>query len=58
MLFKTMPGEVAAMDKPYVIDADGHVIEPVGLWAEYTEKRYHHRLPRPVTDATRSTPCC
>jgi predicted TIM-barrel fold metal-dependent hydrolase len=38
------------VDKPYVIDADGHVIEPLGLWAEYTEKRYHHRLPRPVTD--------
>jgi predicted TIM-barrel fold metal-dependent hydrolase len=33
-----------------VIDADGHVIEPAGLWKEYTESRYHGRLPRPVTD--------
>lgn len=38
------------MDKPYVIDADGHVIEPLGLWKDYTEKKYHTRLPRPVTD--------
>ena len=38
------------MDKPYVIDADGHVIEPLGLWKDHTESRYHHRLPRPVTD--------
>jgi predicted TIM-barrel fold metal-dependent hydrolase len=42
--------EVRAMDRPYVIDADAHVIEPLGLWAEYTEQRFHHRLPRPVTD--------
>jgi predicted TIM-barrel fold metal-dependent hydrolase len=38
------------MDKPYVIDADGHVIEPIGLWREYTPRKYHARLPRPVTD--------
>lgn len=38
------------MEKPYVIDADGHVIEPVGLWEAHTERKYHHRLPRPVTD--------
>jgi predicted TIM-barrel fold metal-dependent hydrolase len=36
--------------KPFVIDADGHVIEPLGLWREYTAKKYHARLPRPVTD--------
>lgn len=38
------------MDKPYVIDADGHVIEPLGMWREYTASKYHARLPRPVTD--------
>jgi len=38
------------MDKPFVIDADGHVIEPLGMWKDYTESRYHSRLPRPVTD--------
>ena len=38
------------MDKPYVIDADGHVIEPLGLWREYSASKYHTRLPRPVTD--------
>ncbi len=38
------------MEKPYVIDADGHVIEPLGLWKAHTESRYHQRLPRPVTD--------
>ena len=38
------------MDKPHVIDADGHVIEPMGLWKAHTERKYHSRLPRPVTD--------
>jgi predicted TIM-barrel fold metal-dependent hydrolase len=38
------------MQKPYVIDADGHVIEPLGFWREYTPRKYHARLPRPVTD--------
>jgi len=38
------------MEKPYVIDADGHVIEPLGMWKDHTESRYHSRLPRPVTD--------
>ena len=38
------------MQKPFVIDADGHVIEPLGMWKEHTESRYHARLPRPVTD--------
>jgi predicted TIM-barrel fold metal-dependent hydrolase len=41
---------MATPPKPFVIDADAHVIEPLGLWQEYTERRYHHRLPRPVTD--------
>ena len=38
------------MSSSLVIDADGHVIEPLGLWEQYTERKYHHRLPRPVVD--------
>ncbi len=41
---------MSSPSKPFVIDADGHVIEPLGLWQEYTERRWHARLPRPVTD--------
>lgn len=33
-----------------VVDADGHVIEPPGLWAQYVEERYRARAPRPVRD--------
>jgi predicted TIM-barrel fold metal-dependent hydrolase len=33
-----------------VIDADGHVIEPPGIWREYTEQKFWSRLPRPVRD--------
>jgi predicted TIM-barrel fold metal-dependent hydrolase len=36
--------------RPFVADADGHVIEPVGLWEQYTERKYHSRLPRPILD--------
>ena len=33
-----------------VLDCDGHVIEPPKLWAEYTEKRFRNRIPRPARD--------
>ncbi len=33
-----------------VIDADGHVIEPPGLWKQYSEQKLWNRLPRPVRD--------
>ena len=34
----------------FVLDCDGHVIEPPKLWAEYTEKRFRNRIPRPARD--------
>jgi predicted TIM-barrel fold metal-dependent hydrolase len=37
-------------DRPFVVDADGHVIEPPGLWAEYLPRRFHARMPRPARD--------
>ncbi|MBI1885997.1 MAG: amidohydrolase [Chloroflexi bacterium] len=30
-----------------VIDGDGHVIEPLELWQERTDPKYHDRIPRP-----------
>lgn len=33
-----------------VIDADGHVVEPPTLWAEYVEARHRDRAPRPGLD--------
>jgi hypothetical protein len=36
--------------RPFVVDADGHVIEPPGLWPDYLEKRFHSRMPRPARD--------
>jgi len=33
-----------------VVDADGHVIEPPGLWAEYVPEPWRARAPRPVRD--------
>jgi len=39
-----------------VIDADGHVTEPVGMWAEYVEERFRGRVPRPALDE-RGRPC-
>ncbi len=34
----------------YVVDADGHVIEPADMWQEYVEARYRASAPRPVLD--------
>ena len=36
--------------RPLVVDADGHVIEPPQLWAEYLEPRFRRRAPRPQRD--------
>ncbi len=33
-----------------VIDADGHIIEPPALWAEYVEPRYRDQAPHPGLD--------
>ncbi len=34
----------------FVVDADGHVIEPQNLWSDYVEKKYQSRTPRPTFD--------
>jgi predicted TIM-barrel fold metal-dependent hydrolase len=39
-----------------VIDADGHVVEPLTLWSEYVEPAYRERAPRVVFDE-RGRPC-
>jgi hypothetical protein len=31
-----------------VIDADGHVVEPVEMWEDYLELGYRHRRPKLV----------
>jgi predicted TIM-barrel fold metal-dependent hydrolase len=36
--------------RPFVIDADGHVIEPPDLWEPRLEPRFRARAPRPVRD--------
>jgi hypothetical protein len=33
-----------------VIDADGHILEPVDLWDNYMDPQYHARAPRMFTD--------
>ena len=33
-----------------VIDADGHILEPLDLWAKYMDPRFRDRAPRLVTD--------
>src|SRR5882762_1323199 len=40
-----------AMGRPYnVIDADGHVLEPVDIWDKYIDPAYRDRAPRIVID--------
>ena len=33
-----------------VIDADGHILEPLDLWAKYMDPKFRDRAPRLVTD--------
>ncbi len=33
-----------------VIDADGHILEPLDLWDKYMDPKYRDRAPRLVTD--------
>ncbi|MBI1814714.1 MAG: amidohydrolase [Deltaproteobacteria bacterium] len=42
--------------RPFVIDADGHIVEPTSMWAEYVEPAYRARAPRPALDE-RGHPC-
>jgi len=40
-----------AMSRTYnVIDADGHILEPLDLWDKYMDPAYRDRAPRPVID--------
>src|SRR5258708_7776954 len=37
------------MSRPYnVIDADGHILEPLDLWANYMDPKFRDRAPRIV----------
>ena len=36
--------------RDFVLDSDGHVIEPADLWARYVEPRFRSRIPRPTRD--------
>jgi hypothetical protein len=39
------------MSRTYnVIDSDGHILEPLDLWEEYTEPAFRDRAPRLFTD--------
>jgi len=40
-----------APDKFFMVSADGHVVEPVDLWAQRMGPEYHDRLPGVVLDA-------
>jgi predicted TIM-barrel fold metal-dependent hydrolase len=42
--------DVSDAARPFVIDADGHVIEPPDLWDTWLEPRFRARRPRPVRD--------
>ena len=33
-----------------VVDADGHILEPLNLWLDYIEPTYRDRAPRLVTN--------
>src|SRR5262245_42323540 len=40
-----------AMSRPYnVIDADGHILEPVDLWEKYMDPAWRDRAPRMIID--------
>src|ERR1041384_7388077 len=44
-------GEGLAMARAYdVIDADGHILEPVDLWDTYIDPEFRERRPRFVVD--------
>jgi predicted TIM-barrel fold metal-dependent hydrolase len=43
---------MAARNKVKVVDADGHVVEPMRIWTELVEAKYHELVPRLVKDDT------
>src|ERR1700739_568115 len=34
-----------------VIDADGHILEPLNLWSDYIEPKYRDKAPKLIRDA-------
>jgi len=41
----------SAMTRTYkVIDADGHILEPLDLWDRYMDPAYRERAPRMILD--------
>ncbi len=34
-----------------VIDADGHILEPIDIWDRYMDPAYRDRAPRVIIDA-------
>jgi uncharacterized protein len=47
------------MSRAYnVVDADGHVLEPLNLWTEYMDPGMRDRAPRLITDKDgKQRPC-
>lgn len=41
------------MSRAYnVVDADGHILEPISLWQDYMDPAFRDRAPRLVRDET------
>jgi hypothetical protein len=40
-----------------VIDADGHVLEPVDLWDRYMDPAYHNRAPASLSIMMAKSAC-
>src|SRR5262245_13984954 len=50
-LITALSNRRSAMPRTYnVIDADGHVLEPVELWDKYMDPAYRERAPRMIVD--------
>src|SRR4051812_50122596 len=48
--------ESVAMTRTYnVIDADGHILEPLDLWDKYMDPKFRDRAPRLVVDPATGT---
>src|SRR5271156_2557616 len=43
-------GEIPMSRAYNVIDADGHILEPLDLWAKYMDPKFRDRAPRLVKD--------
>src|SRR5688572_12441144 len=51
MMRLTRHGRRTPMTRPYnVIDADGHILEPLDLWDRYMDPAYRERAPRMIVD--------